>query len=208
MKKLIGFLFLLIISGSVFSQSEDEEIKTIFNEKVTYISGYGGPFMNFSTFNHNFSFFMGGGGAVLINHKLYFGGMGFGMTTPSKISPNKFDDLGLLQEGSYSLNFGYGGLWGGYIIGWKSPVHLNCSFFGGWGGVSINQDNSFLDLYLPSDDVYVFIPSLELELNITQFFRIGMGVNYRYVADVNLIGYNDLDFSSPSLSLNFKFGGF
>jgi hypothetical protein len=207
MKNLLSLLALLIVSFTCFSQDEDE-IKTIFNEDVTHISGFGGPMMNFSTFDKNFSFFMGGGGGVLLNHKLYFGGMGYGMTTPSKIPQSKFEELGLFENGSYSLNFGYGGLWAGYIIGWKSPIHLNCSFFGGWGDVTLDQDNSILDLYLPSDEVFVFIPTVEIELNITQFFRIGIGANYRYVADVNLVGYNDLNFSSPSAVLNFKFGSF
>jgi len=207
MKKIFILTLFIAISYSSFSQ-EDDEIKTIFTGKVTHVSGFGGPMMNFSTFDGNFAFFMGGGGGVLINHKFYFGGAGYGMTTPVKIPDNKINDLGLLNTGNYKLNFGYGGLMGGYIIGFKSPLHLNCSLIGGWGGISITEDNVFNDLYLPSDEVFVFVPCLELEMNLTKFFRIGIGANYRFVTDVNIASCRSYNFSSPSAMLNFKFGAF
>jgi hypothetical protein len=49
---------------------------------------------------------------------------------------------------------------------------------------------------------------VDLELNFSRHFRIGIGGSYRYVNGVNLFGLTDGDLSGPAAKVNFKFGHF
>ena len=61
---------------------------------------------------------------------------------------------------------------------------------------------------IETNEYFVFEPDLNLELNVTKFFRIGLGVGYRVVAGDDFKGYNYLDLSGVTGTLTFKFGKF
>lgn len=204
---IIAVLFSLLFIN-VRAQEDQEEIKTIFDQGVHRISGFGGPFMYFSTFHKDFAHFMGGGGGVLINNKFYLGGFGFGLTTSHPVPTSQYDRLNLDLNTDYKYDFGYGGLMFGYIFGWSNAIHLTVGFQGGWGAISIRNPNDFTDWDFEADPVYVLSPLAEVEMNITRFFRIGVGANYRYVGDVDFSNLDDMDLSSPGVYLSFKFGWF
>lgn len=210
MKRLLLIPVFLLCVITLYAQNNEnkEELQTIFDNGIDRISGFGGPFMNFSVTNGEFAHYMGGGGAVLINNKIFLGGIGFGKTTQTLIPESQYAAFGLDPTQKYRLDFGYGGLWGGYIVNWTKAIHPVFSLQFGWGDLSINNTDDFTELNLHSDPVYVITPMAEIEMNITKFMRMSVGANYRIVTDVNTVGYSNQDFSGPAVFLGFKFGWF
>lgn len=190
MRKIIITSFIILsVSGL---KAQDSEIQTLFSG-TTSISGFGGPAMSFTTVNGEFAHMMGGGGGVLLGD-FFLGGYGEGLTNEILVNANRLD-------------FGHGGFWTGYSFFANRPLHPTISAQIGWGGVSERNDN-----YYYSDNVFVFNPAIELEMNFTRFFRLGVGVQYRIVTGVNpdmhSSNLTNSDFSGPGFLLAFKFGWF
>lgn len=196
---LFAFFFLPLFA--LFAQ--DDEPETLFSG-VNSISGFGGPMMQFSSVNGEFAFFMGGGGAVLFNRRFFLGGYGMGMTN-GDIKHQASD----LQK--HTLQFGHGGFWLGYVIQPNKAVHFSVSSQAGWGGVSLGEDYSSINNRIyDEDDVFVLCPQAEVELNLTNFMRVGIGGGYRMVSGLQMEGValENSDLSGPFGSLTFKFGWF
>ena len=204
--KKTGLLLLTLLAFFVANAQdyEKQEIGTIFNGN-TFFNGFGGPIMSYTTIAGKFAHSMGGGGGVLVNNRFFFGGFGTGVTNRIRSEADIYD--------GYDINFGYGGLWTGYNFLPQKPLHPTVSLLSGWGNIDIEDSyvNDIMndDLIYVNDQVFVLTPTVEVELNITTFFKIGIGANYRLVFGVDdLIGYDNSDFSGPSGFLSFKFGGF
>lgn len=212
MKKLVLVFVALFYIAISFAQ--DDDFQTIFGDEDFSISGFGGPFMSFGTVTGEFAHMMGGGGGIILNNKVLFGGYGLGKTTRIPINENKIDATAFANaylDGNESrianmeLDFGHGGLFAGYVLNGNAPIHPILMVNFGWGSVAVADNQDFPE---HTDNIFVLNPVLELEMNITQFFRVGIGANYTLVTGVNTIGYKDGDFSSPGASLSFRFGWF
>lgn len=192
MKRIVVFVFIVLSINGL--KAQDSDIQTLFSG-TTRISGFGGPMMSFTTINGEFAHMMGGGGGVLLGD-FFFGGYGEGLTNGISVGDNRLD-------------FGHGGFWTGYSFMAAKPLHPTLSAQIGWGSVyERNYDySSFI-----TDNVFVFNPALELEMNFTRFFRLGIGVHYRIVTGVNsemhTTPITDSDLSGPGAQLIFKFGWF
>lgn len=192
MKKIIAVLAALTLVF-VLKAQENQEFKTIIGDKELNVSGFISPVMSFSSIDGNFAHFMGGGGGVMING-LFIGGFGTGLTTtiPYKsIADN-------------NLSFGYGGFWLGYNFMRFNAIHPTAHVRLGWGeygqkhgeGSAFNQENCF-----------VVEPTVEMEMNVFEFFKIGLGASYRYVTLVQG-PYSSPELSGPAAFLSFKLGWF
>jgi len=197
MKKLILLVTILAVTLTAFTQ--DKEYQTIFDNNELRISGMGGPFMQFTAVAGEFGHMMGGGGAVLLND-FFFGGYGLGLTNaiPDYVNLNTNDRLSL----------GHGGFWIGYSLFGERPIHVSISTLIGWGEFGIMQ----YDEYYPfiRDKIFVLSPTLEMEVNLTRYFRLGAGVTYNIYTTVDeyMHGYKGSDLSAPGGFLSFKFGWF
>jgi hypothetical protein len=80
----------------------------------------------------------------------------------------------------------------------------------GAGGVNYRDEyySSWEDWNYNSDEFFVLEPALNVELNITSFFRINAGASYRYISGINYDNLRNEDFSGFSGVLTFKFGSF
>jgi len=192
LKKII--LAAIIILSAANLKSQDSEIQTLFSGN-TRISGFGGPFMSFTTVRGQFAHMMGGGGGVLLGD-FFIGGYGEGITNE-------------IPVGGERLNFGHGGFWTGYSFMANRPIHPSFSTQIGWGSVF---EGSYENSYIIPDAIFVFNPAIELEMNFTRFFRLSIGVHYRMVTGVNQEMPNNpisnADLSGPGALLAFKFGWF
>jgi hypothetical protein len=197
MKKVIFLGLILAINVAVFSQ--EKEYQTIFDNRDVRISGLGGPFMQFTAVAGEFGHMMGGGGAVLLNN-FFLGGYGLGLT-------NSIPDY-VNQNPSDRLTLGHGGFWLGYSLFGERSVHVTFSSLIGWGEFGIMQDYGTYPFV--RDKIFVLSPTVELELNLTRYFRIGAGVSYNLytLVDQNMHGYSNADLSAPGGFLSFKFGWF
>ena len=191
MKKIIIAILIMLSVGGL--KAQDSEIQTLFSGS-TRISGFGGPLMSFTTINGQFAHMMGGGGGVLLGD-FFLGGYGEGLTNGIPVNGNR-------------LEFGHGGFWTGYSFMASRPLHPTLSAQIGWGSVS-EHDPDYTYWGTP-DNVFVFNPALELEMNFTKFFRLGVGVHYRIVTGANpeILNLTNSDLSGPGALLTFKFGWF
>lgn len=214
MKRLTLLSVLILLSGVMFaqqtisfsdyvdekdefeSQYDDQEIHTLMNSfEVKRISGFGGPTISYTTMNGEMAVISGGGGGVIINN-VFIGGYGEGLS--SSINGSGTDAL-------RNIEFGHGGFWLGYEIAPQRMIHPVISSRIGWGNIKgVDIENHYM-----KDNVFVVVPTVSAEINLTRFFKINVGVEYRQVFDVNTSnGMSNKDFSNVGVFTSFVFGWF
>ncbi len=228
MKKLVTLLFACLIANFAFGQEDD--YKTLFgnSDGSTDVSGFGTVSLDFGSVNGDFALFMGGEGAVLFNKSFYVGLYGRGLTTMptynySRYSPSLGQNISYQQRAM----FGHGGLLIGAILNPSQPFHLGFSTKIGMGGIGLFDDFSHGSApsqsseYLALSPLFVFTPQVDLEINLTEWFKFRVSGGYQFVSNEILnyqqIGDNGIiekellnssDFSTPTFSLGFVFGWF
>jgi len=190
--------------GNLFAQDPDEtdfrkknEVQTVMNTiEIKRISGFGGPTMSYSTIGGDFAFLMGGGGGIIVNN-VFIGGYGEGLSNSIDIQKST-----VIRD----LNFGHGGFWVGYEIAHNAIIHPVISTRVGWGGIS---GYNYTDNKYFQDNVFVVVPTISAEVNLTRFFKVNIGAEYRQTLNVNVApGLSNKDFSSVGVYMNFLFGWF
>jgi len=230
MKKLMTIALTLMLSLSISESMAQEEMKYLFGggDKKVSVSGFGAVINEFSAVDGDFAFLMGGGGAVLINQRYFFGGYGMGLTTGLQKNYHRYDYN--LERNVYSpdlhTRFGHGGFWLGYIHNPYKAIHWGANMKIGWGAVTLSdlrysssdyQWNSYA-----SDNVFVVTPHVDMGVNLLKWMRINVGVGYRLVTGVDKTYYQMGDdgnlhemeyfdsnaFSNFEGSITLAFGGF
>lgn len=187
-------LFCLLLICMIKINAQDDEIQTLFGDRPLKITGFGGPFMNFTMLNQEFAYMMGGGGGILINDFM-IGGYGIGLANTL-----------FFENTNEEISYGHGGFWLGYQLIPNKIVHPVIQVQLGWG--SLNSKDRYGNLIGNLDKIFVITPIIEAEMNITRFLRIGIGASYRFTTfvDTNILSASDL--SGPGVNLAFKFGWF
>lgn len=202
-------LCMLLLFAVATSKAQEEE--TLLGGGFES-GGYGAPVVKFTTVKGEFGVMVGGYGGWLINHAFMIGGGGFGLVTNHYASPASGNTYDIFGRGR--LEFGYGGGMLEFIFSPMSVVHSSLSLLIGGGTVSFtSQRYNGFDMWYGSaeqqqDPVFVLEPSLNVELNVTSFFRVNAGGSYRYVSGVSMYGLKNADLSGASINLAFKFGAF
>ncbi|NVN93766.1 MAG: hypothetical protein HXX18_00640 [Bacteroidetes bacterium] len=214
-----------VIAFSVFMLNAQNEKPTQYifgnNGKIT-VNGFGAPIVEFSSKGGSIAVSTGGGGAVLLNQTFYIGAYGMGLATEHDL-----EGLKVMQSNGEIINyptmrtsFGHGGFWLGYIHNRKDAFHWVVSTKIGWGSIDLVDADFEKDSHtkVGLDQVFVLTPQIEMEMNLTRWFKINIGAGYRYVSGVDktylnekgetLSFYKSSDFNSPQASISFLFGGF
>ena len=196
MKKILMVLAILAVTAGSARAGEPETL--IKGDHEHEHGGFGGPVVKITTFDFEPGILVGGRGGWILDHQLTVGGAGYGLAKNLR-----------KEDGDYSensqLGFGYGGFELGFIFGSDKLVHGSLHALIGGGGLSLwDPDAETTD----SGSYFVFEPELNLELNVTKFFRIGLGVGYRLVAGDDFYEYDYLDLSGVTGTLAFEFGKF
>ena len=237
--KTYFIIFTLIIAQISFAQQDtsktDDEFKTIFQKKSKVkVSGFGAVILDFGSIENDFSLLVGGEGAVLFNRKFYIGLYGRILSTLPRyeyINSNFGNRYNIQRMGSFE----HGGLLLGYVFMPKKPIHFGISskFGGGALGVMYYYNNYYNEpnLYLPEDTyefVFVITPQIELEMNLTNWFKFRISAGYQYVSsatvDVPVLQdgaliiengeivkeelINSKNYNTPVVSVGFIFGWF
>ena len=189
MKKLLLTLTIMTASVAAFSQQDEEfvdntdpnEIKTLFGAENS-VGGYGAITMQYTEIDNRDAFIFGARGGVVMGHMVALGLGGSGFFNDVHYDSNAGTDL--------SLAGGYGGFFFEPILFPKYPVHVSFPVLIGAGGVAVvsmdgdNWDNEF---HSEASDAYMVVePGVEIELNVTHFFRFAIGARYRYTSDVDI----------------------
>ncbi|MFO7658150.1 MAG: hypothetical protein R6W78_13910 [Bacteroidales bacterium] len=211
MKKL--FLIMMVVStlAPVIAQDDetieiktrnDGEMKTLLGNS-NVIGGYGGLSILYSEINGKDGFCFGARGAAIMGHSFALGFGGSGFVT------DIFFDNALATD--VSIAGGYGGLFFEPIILPKFPVHVAIPVLIGVGGVvySSVSDKWNQDWFVEDSEAFFVVePGVELELNVTKFFRFSLGAYYRYTSNIQLQNSPEDLLNGFSYGVNFKFGVF
>jgi len=191
-KQFLAFIFFMTLAIPGVGQQ-----KTLVSGDIDH-GGYGGPELRLTALNGEAELLVGGRGGWIIDHTFVIGGGGYGLSTEVPMSDSTL------------LNFGYGGLDLEFIVKSDELIHFTIGTLIGAGGTGLRYrifDENFTNEF-ESDPFFVLEPRVTTELNITDFFRIGAGVSYRYVSGIEKFNLSEADLSGISGLLVFKFGSF
>lgn len=181
--RLLSTLFLL----SALSLTAQEE-QTLFNTSDIRISGIWG------SIDHNYSFFE--------DEYAYARGFNIGIEVSRSIyiayARNSFRQEPVTGPEGRRLDLYYDGLQLAYTPNSERLLHPRIGFFAGGGKATVEG--------VDDDPVYVLKPSAGVELNATQWFRLGLEAGYRFVTYDDIPEYDSSDFSSPFVNIALRFG--
>ena len=204
MKKTLGTLcFLLLFLGT--NAQEDNGMKTIIS-KGTQLNGFGSFDMKYSNLVDRPALIIGAQGGVLLDHHFYVGGAGYGLSTNVQFESS--------QDGeSYNLKGGYAGIMLGGVIAPSSIVHLYIPVLVGAGNFDVSDPDYNLggfprEVTIENSAFFVIEPGLQLDINITRFFRLGLGGSWRFIEGSELNTVNNDDLSNWAAEISFRFGRF
>jgi hypothetical protein len=217
MKKLAILLAIMTCSLAVVAQDDEgynststnhDDIQTIMGKNNAF-GGYGSLSIQYTRLDDRDAFVFGARGGVVLGHMVTLGLGGAGFFNDAHYDSNVGANI--------SLAGGYGGFFFEPIIMPKFPVHISFPVLVGAGGVSLvslNKDSWDNEFNSEASDAFMVIqPGVEVEMNVTKFFRFCVGAYYLYTSDVNI--QYPLDYQIPtnilrgiSGGVTFKFGRF
>lgn len=214
--KLLGLALILIATTQIsLAQSikiggeeagQQDEIQTLFKNKNRKNGFYGGFGMGFSPIDGKAGMVVTGRGSWIINHSF---ALGLGGT--SFVNNLNAIDNWMEEDGEYHLGGGYGGLVFEPIIAPMKPIHVSFPILVGLGGVNsfpsaIDYDWEYVPRY--SDFYVVAEPGVELEVNLTSYFRMAAFATYRITSNIDIEDVSRKALNGYSVGLTFKFGIF
>lgn len=180
--------------------------------------------LDFTSFETNFGLLSGLNFGYNINSSIYFG-FALSSNTLYKHNINAYDPN---IDFNPTFEFNYYGLSAEYFINPKSQVHFSIIATGGISNTFLSSPyNKDLDsnLYYPDytkgTTNLIFVPGFRVNLNLKKFYRLSLGVSYRFLPNFELKDNNLLDLSKEkpyimnesyvnglSISFTAKFGSF
>jgi len=214
MKRISVLIFTMAATLATYAQNneeydgqEDQQMKTLMGGSNT-VGGYGAISIQYSQIEDRDAFVFGARGGIMMGHMVTLGIGGSGFFNDGQYDSNTGTDI--------SIAGGYGGIFFEPVLMPNMPVHVAFPVMVGAGGIWVmtahNDDWSDKFRSEASDAYMVIEPGVEVELNVTRFFRFCIGGSYRYTSDVNI---EDPDYTVPtdilrgfSGGVTFKFGRF
>ena len=181
MRKLFLLCF-IILPIFVLAEQENQTTESLFGSEKFTFGGLGGPIIKFSQLGNGVITTIGGRGLFTINRLISIGGGGYGMVAQSQLT------LG----GEEIVKFGYGGPGIGLKLFAHKLIHIDFFNLFGFGGMQLKNSNK-------KGALFIIEPELNAELNLTKFWKLGLGASYRFA-----IAGKALEMDSTAL---FGFGG-
>lgn len=178
-----GTLVLSLLAEPIAAQSEGEARRGAIGSRVSDYGGFVALDVRFGDMMDEFAAFAGGEAAVLLKRRMYLGIRGSGLATENMMIP------GTVTPETEVMGMGYGGLLVGYLLVTQTLADLSLDATLGAGGVGVRDSDDDDDW----DGVFVFEPSVTVELKLAPVARIGIGGSYRFVGDVDVPGLRDAD---------------
>ncbi len=207
MKKLfIAFIFILCAKISIAQGGSNY----IFNSKSDVKQSYFiGPELKIARLIEGYQLYAGFKGAVLFNERIALGLSAGGFVTETVFE--SYEDPG--DATLLNTIMGYGGFYFDYIIHTRSPVQVSFPMVIGGAGVMLFRPEETAgvntnDKLIEGGVFIIYEPGINLEVNITNFLRMGLGIGYRlaFRGDMDRISPSDL--SDLTFNWNLKFGSF
>lgn len=216
MKKL-AYLILIFCAGASFGQRymdtndpKDEEVKSLLSKKND-LNAFGALDLKIGDLKGERGMLVGAYGGFIINRRYLFGVAGYGLVTTVE-----FDGLvpGQTEPKQLNLHGGYGGILIGGTIAPKELIHISIPVVLGAGTMEVVDKDYFVnnpadsEFTIENSVFFVAEPGIEVEFNITKYFRLGAGMTYRYISGTELENVKDEDVSGTTAMISFRFGRF
>jgi len=189
------------------SMSYAEE-ETLLNG-VTDSGYFAGPVWKMTRYNGDMDVLFGGRVGWIINHTYSIGIGGYGMMSGFRMPMHGH---GFSDGHDHGNKLSYGGVEIEYIRNSDKLVHYSFSALLGAGSLGIDEhqanEEEYLDHEHYTDTAFVFEPSVNGIVNINPWFRLGVGVSYRFVNGFDTIGIDLSDAGGSAITLTLKFGRF
>ncbi|UCH13525.1 MAG: hypothetical protein JSV22_10470 [Bacteroidales bacterium] len=207
MKKL--FLAFIIVLCTKISIGQDGG-NYIFNSKSDLKQSlFLGPELKISRLIEGYQVYTGFKGAVLFNERIAFGLSAGGFVTETVFE--SYEDPG--ETALLNTIMGYGGFYFDYIIHTRSPFQISFPMVLGGSGVMLFRPEETAgvntnDRLIEGGVFIIYEPGINLEVDITSFLRMGLGIGYRlaFRGDMDRVSPGDL--SDLTINWNLKFGSF
>lgn len=221
----------LIIAMTIVSSTQlvaQEDAQYLFDLKKVKLSGFGNTNHEFSMVDGAFGVSSGGSGAFLFNYNTFIGIYSRSMMTnhyrEDIFAPTFDPNVNPNESPLYTCNklrFDHGGLWIGYIHNPNKLIHWGTNLRIGGGRLALyDKDLDFREFEEHHRDyISVVTPEFDVELNLARWFKMNMGIGYRFVMFVddteyvNNLGeskrlFSSSQFSSPVATVKLMFGAF
>ncbi|HEY7394509.1 MAG TPA: hypothetical protein VH559_06680 [Gemmatimonadaceae bacterium] len=188
----IGVFALLALPGSLVGQATPQSLS------ITPITGFFGLEAAVTSFNSQTVATSGAELAVLFNHRVSVGVVGYGLV-------NRDVSLSIADRSPPdTLRMGYGGLRVGYRFAPQRPVHVAVNLFIGGGEVRARADGR------PrlEDELFVAAPGVALEANLGSSLQGALGLSYRQVGGIDWPGVAASALRGPELRFSLRAGRF
>ncbi len=203
-KFLLVLTLCVVISGIAWAGSYEE---TLHGISMLESGGYGGAVAKYSQVAGEFATFTGARGAWVINHRFSLGAGFYRLSSniDETMTPDNARKLG-------GVDLRYNGIELEYIMKGESVVHLVGYTLIGAGRVSFSRYDAVDDnIKLVKDDLLVIEPAVNLQVNMTDWCRVDLGLGYRMMMGVedksgNYMSSDNLGGMSATLVI--KFGVF
>jgi len=189
---------------------QDDKVKSLLG-KGNDLNGFGATDLKIGDFAGERALLAGAYGGFIINRRYLFGLAGYGLVTNVEFDgeiPNQGTQKPL------NLYGGYGGVLVGITIAPRELIHISMPIVFGAGAFEVSDNDFFVnnpadsEFTVESSVFFVVEPGLQLEFNITKYFRIGTGATYRYITGTELLNVADKDLSGFGGIVSFRFGRF
>ncbi|TVR31257.1 MAG: hypothetical protein EA390_06780 [Balneolaceae bacterium] len=202
MTKFLTLSLLLVAAISVDTKAQ--ETQTLFSNDIDH-GGFGAPVFGVTFVNGQATYLRGLRGAWVINfpgeHSVHIG-------LARYRTQSDFDATGwtISNISTPEMRTNYGGFELEYVNRSHRLFHYSIQTLVGSGNVRFRDRD--LDLNRTSDSYFVLQPGVNLNLNITHWFRLSGGLFYRYAGGVNLEGTGDSELSGITSFVGLRFGKF
>jgi len=214
MKNLVIILIASLFTGQqLLAQNEYEKpvkpTKTLLGDG-TKVRGFGSLDIRMTEMKDDLGLLMGAHGGIILNNHFVIGLGGYGLTSNFEVEGGENGD-------NLYLYGGYGGLILGGIFSPKEVVHIYTPILIGASGMEVTDRNYLNNFHRPQSPFGNFVetsaffvvePGLEVEINVTRFFKVGLGASYRFVRESDLETISNKELSGFSGGLSLKFGKF
>ncbi|TAL63493.1 MAG: hypothetical protein EPN88_12210 [Bacteroidetes bacterium] len=194
MKKNLSVLVALLMSVSINAQVQTPE------RDNTPSGGYGGPVFKVGTFNGKTGLLSGGRGAWILNHQVAIGGGSYSLSSDIKL-----DKLSSNENPLY-MNLSYQGFEIEYIHNSEKMVNWTVHTMIGGGSVRLLEHNP--DVSIDKDMISIIEPGINIDINVCNWFRIGIGASYRIASGLDMTELSNFDINGFAGTVILKFGRF
>ncbi len=195
------FFFINLVFGQT-AKSQDTEI--LLGSEIRH-GGYGAPIFGVTSVNGQPTYLRGTRGAWVIK---FDNTRSINLGLASYRTRTHFDPVGWNETGldEPELRTNYSGFEIEYVHNTHRLFHYSLQTLIGSG--TVRFDDRDLELDKTRDSYFVLQPGVNINLNVTNWFRLSGGFFYRYAGNVNLEGTSNSDLSGLASFFSLRFGRF